>query len=579
MSENEAQLIDIALAENLISSKQAQMVRNELRMFPNQKAAASLVRHHYLTEEQLADLRVKAGMSASVPAAGQPTAPPLAAVHAASVQPARPAPHVASVQASPSPAPISAVSEPMPAEVAEPEAHDARRAGDSTIGGRTEQQPGPNWSPLNAAVNAATKHGQKLSAPPPPPLEAHDDADTGTEMMGMLRRRGVVRQPVEPAATPAPTAPVPVAAPQPPSAPKRKDRSADLQRLKALLVTARNDKASDLHLSPGRAPFTRGFGLINYPDLPALNAEESEDLCLSCLTPRQEDQIREDSQLDFSFEFSGGGRYRCNVYRQRLGWEGAFRIVPDHVPTMSELGLPDALERLTEYHQGMILVTGPSGSGKTTTVASMIQHINESRPDHIITLEDPVEYVFEPKQCQITQREIGVHTKSFAQALRAALREDPDVILVGELRDVETISIASSAAETGHLVFGTLHTGSAARSVARIIDSYPPEQREQASSMISKSVRGVISQQLIPRKDGAGLALALEILIFTSAVSSMVRDGKTHQLQSAMQSGKRAGMKLMDESLTELVQKGIITGREAWHRAENKQPFEGMKDR
>lgn len=564
VSENEAQLIDIALAENLISSKQAQMVRNELRMFPNQKAGASLVRHHYLTEEQLSALKVKAGI-------GSPTAPPPQPA-AAQPHPAQPAPAQAARPA-PQPAPVAQPAA-APIEIATPEPPEPRRAEESTIAARDEaQQPGPNWSPLNAAVNAATKHGQKLSSPPVPPLEAHDDADTGTEMMDMLRRRGGARPPAEPAAIPLPSAPVPVAAP------KRKDRSADLQRLKALLVTARNDKASDLHLSPGRAPFTRGFGLLNYPDLPALNAEESEDLCLSCLSPRQEDQIRKDSQLDFSFEFPGGGRYRCNVYRQRLGWEGSFRIIPDRVPTMTELGLPDALERLTEYHQGMILVTGPSGSGKTTTVAAMIQHINESRPDHIITLEDPVEYVFEPNQCQITQREVGVHTKSFAQALRAALREDPDVILVGELRDVETIGIAASAAETGHLVFGTLHTGSAARSVARIIDSYPPEQREQASSMISKSVRGVVSQQLIPRKDGTGLALAQEILIFTSAVSAMVRDGKSHQLQSAMQSGKRAGMKLMDESLNELVQKGIITGREAWHRAENKQPFEGMKDR
>src|SRR5690606_33350887 len=229
---------------------------------------------------------------------------------------------------------------------------------------------------------------------------------------------------------------------------------------------------------------------------------------------------------------------------------------------------------LTEYHQGMVLVTGPARSGKTTTIAAMVDLVNRSREEHIITIEDPIEYVHQRQRCQVTQREVGIHTKSFAASLRAALREDPDIIVVGELRDLETISIAISAAETGHLVFGSLHTGSAARTISRILDVFPPNQQDQISTMISESLRGIISQRLLPRADGQGLAMAMEILVVTSGVSTLIRDKKTHQIISAMQSGRKIGMQTMDDALLEMAKRGVITGQEAYRQAENKAAFE-----
>jgi twitching motility protein PilT len=284
-----------------------------------------------------------------------------------------------------------------------------------------------------------------------------------------------------------------------------------------------------------------------------------------------------DQQVDFSFTIAGLGRHRCNVFQSRLGVEGAYRIIDNKVRTIDELGLPDVCKKLTEYHQGMVLVTGPCSSGKTTTCAALLDHINGVRHDHIISVEDPVEYILTPKSCQVTQREVGHHTQSFANALRGALRQDPDVILVGEMRDFETTSIAISAAETGHLVLGTLHTNTSIRAVARIMDLYPPSQRAQICVMVSESLRGVIAQQLIPRKDNNGLALALEILVFHSGVSAVIREGKTSQLPSLMQSGKKFGMKLMDESVMDLFKGGIISGRNAFLRADNKALFESVK--
>jgi twitching motility protein PilT len=258
------------------------------------------------------------------------------------------------------------------------------------------------------------------------------------------------------------------------------------------------------------------------------------------------------------------------VVRHRLGIDAVFRIINTTVHTMDELGLPQGLKLLTQYHNGLVLVTGSVGSGKSTTLAALVEEVNRTRHDHIITLEDPIEYVFEPKGCQITQREVHTHTHSFAAALRASLREDPDVIMVGEMRDLETIQLAITASETGHLVLGTLHTGNAARTLDRVLDVFPTDQREQIRVMVSESLRGVISQQLIPRADGKGRVLAMEVLTNTPAVANCIREGKTFMLPGVMQTGKKQGMQLMDDSLISLYDRQIISQEETYARAEQK---------
>lgn len=347
--------------------------------------------------------------------------------------------------------------------------------------------------------------------------------------------------------------------------------------LNSYLGFARASGCSDLHLCVGVPPFVRLHGRIHYLDDRPLTSDRSEALNFSCLTGDQKTELLHRRQLDFALEIPNLGRHRCNIYRQRLGWEGAYRVVPSQVPTLDELGMPPILKKLTEYHHGMILVTGPTGSGKNTTVAALLEHINRTRADHIITVEDPIEYVLHRKQCRITQREVGTHTRSFHTALRVALRHDPDVIFVGELRDPETTSIAITAAETGHLVFGTLHTSSAMRTVACMMNFYPPSQRQEICATLADTMRGVISQQLIPRRDGQGLAMALEVLVFTPAVAQMIKDGKTHQLISHMQSQGGAGMQTMDAALMSLFCRGTISGTEAYLRAEFKDVFEATK--
>jgi twitching motility protein PilT len=344
-------------------------------------------------------------------------------------------------------------------------------------------------------------------------------------------------------------------------------------QLVQLLMAGRNRGGSDLHISVGKPPYLRVEGKLEFLPEPPLAPQKAEQMCLSVLAPEQRAEFEATHQVDFSFAVAGAGRFRANVYRQRLGVEGAFRFIPVEVPTMASLGLPPVLEKLTAYPQGLNLVTGPGGCGKTTTVAAMVEHINRHRHEHIITVEDPVEYVFQPKNCQVTQREVGTHTASFAHALRTALRQDPDVIMIGELRDLETTSISITAAETGHLVFGTLHTSSAVRTVARILDVYPPTQRAQICLMIAESLRGIISQQLVPRADGKGRVCAMEILLVTTGVSQVIKEGKTHQLVSHMQSGRRQGMISLDDALMELFQSGAITEQEAYQRAENKGMF------
>jgi twitching motility protein PilT len=332
--------------------------------------------------------------------------------------------------------------------------------------------------------------------------------------------------------------------------------------------------ASDLHLTPGREPTVRLHGLLRKIKASSLTSEETASILHEALLPAQWEMLEKHQSVDLCYEAPGLGRFRANVYRQRLGLAGAFRALPRKVPTLAELGMPPVIERLLSYRQGLVLVTGPAGSGKTTTLGAMINHLNETRHEHIITVEDPIEIVHSNKNCTVTQREVRAHTQSFAAALRAALREDPDIILIGEMRDLETISIAITSAETGHLVLGTLHTPGAARTVNRLVDVFPPEQIPQIRAMVSESLRGVISQQLIPRADGKGRIDALEILVCTPAIAHLIREDRTFQIPSLMQVGLKQGMRLMEQSLAELVFQGVITRPEAMQHTEDPEGFE-----
>ena len=330
--------------------------------------------------------------------------------------------------------------------------------------------------------------------------------------------------------------------------------------------------ASDIHLGVNAPPIWRLHGTLQpiWPDAPTLTAEQTASLAAGFLSELHRTQLEERGDADFAYA-NEYGRFRTSVVRQRLGTDLVFRIINTRVQTMDELGLPEHLKLLTRYQNGLILVTGSVGSGKSTTLAALVEQINVERREHIITLEDPIEYVFQPKGCHITQREVHTHTLSFAAALRGALREDPDVIMVGEMRDLETISLAITASETGHLVLGTLHTGNASRTLDRLLDVFPVDQQEQIRVMVSESLRGVISQQLIPRTDGTGRVLALETLTNTPAVANVIREAKTYMLPGIIQTGKKQGMQLMDDALIALCQSGLISAEEAYARAEQKQ--------
>jgi twitching motility protein PilT len=338
---------------------------------------------------------------------------------------------------------------------------------------------------------------------------------------------------------------------------------------------ARSLGASDLHLGVMIPPIVRLHGHLTpmIEGCAPLQADQTLKLIRDFLSPKRWHFLQEHKTLEFSYEDPELGRFRVSIVRQRRGYDAVFRIINSQIRTMDELGLPEHLKTLADYHNGLILVTGPSGCGKSTTMAAFIEQINQTRRDHIITLEDPIEIVFEPKGCQITQREVHSHTESFAKALRAALREDPDVIMIGEMRDLETISLAITAAETGHLVIGTLHTSTAPRTLDRVLDVFPPDQQFQIRQMVSESLRGIICQQLIPSADGQSRVLALEILINIPAVAAIIRDAKTFMLPGVMQTGKRQGMQLMDDALLQLLQQGIITPEEAFDRAEQKNLF------
>ncbi|MEM1058240.1 MAG: type IV pilus twitching motility protein PilT [Verrucomicrobiota bacterium] len=350
----------------------------------------------------------------------------------------------------------------------------------------------------------------------------------------------------------------------------------------AFLRLAREAKVSDVHLGVDAPPLMRQAGsLVPMWDVaPRFEPEQTESLIRNFLSAQQWKHLQEKKYLEFSYTSPDAflGRFRSSIVQQRKGLNIVFRLIESDVRSMDELGLPESLKVLTRFHNGLVLVTGPVGCGKSTTLAAMVEQVNLERHDHIITLEDPIEYLFDAKGCQVSQREVHTHTKSFANALRGSLREDPDVIMVGEMRDLETISLAITAAETGHLVLGTLHTNNASRTLDRILDAFPIEQQAQIRIMVAESLRGIVSQQLIPRKDGPGRVLALEILVNTPAVANLIRESKTFMLQGVMQTGKKVGMKLMDDSLMELVESGQIDGGEAFDRAEQKNLFSRFLD-
>ena len=345
-----------------------------------------------------------------------------------------------------------------------------------------------------------------------------------------------------------------------------------LDHVDQYLQVGQESGASDIHLGVNAQPIWRRFGnlepiwlqadKLQRPPIPNASRWASS-------ATRKGRLLTDRGDVDFAYATSFG-RFRASVVRHRLGLDLVFRVISTKIRTMDELGLPRGLKLLTQYHNGLVLVTGSVGSGKSTTLAALIDEVNKTRHDHIITLEDPIEYIFTSKSCHVTQREVHTHTRSFGAALRAALREDPDVIMVGEMRDLETIQLAITASETGHLVLGTLHTGNASRTLDRVLDVFPVDQREQIRIMVSESLRGVLSQQLIPRADGRGRALALEILTNTPAVANVIREAKTFMLPGIIQTGKKQGMKLMDESLMELYDHGLITQEEAYVRAEQK---------
>ncbi|MBK9090172.1 MAG: PilT/PilU family type 4a pilus ATPase [Holophagales bacterium] len=373
---------------------------------------------------------------------------------------------------------------------------------------------------------------------------------------------------VAPAPIPAEEIPYPAAAPasvEPSRLSVLSERPLDVILLRMLELSA-----SDVHLSSGTRPLFRIHGeMAEQADQPVLNSEEVERLLAPIFPERNRTEFLERHDTDFAYEIAGAARFRVNVFRDRHGVGAVFRQIPIEILTAQQLGLPASVVRLGDLTKGLVLVTGPTGSGKSTTLAALVNYVNETRTDHIITIEDPVEFVHRNKKCLVNQREVGSHTSSFKDALRAALREDPDIVMVGEMRDLETVAIAIETAETGHLVFGTLHTTTATSTIDRIVDQFPADRQQQIRTMLADSLKGVVAQTLC-KKIGGGRVAALEVLLTNNAVANLIRDGKTFQLPSVLQTSKAQGMVLLNDSLLDLVKKGLVEPREAYLKAVDK---------
>ncbi len=340
-----------------------------------------------------------------------------------------------------------------------------------------------------------------------------------------------------------------------------------------LLAFSVKNKASDLHLSAGLPPMIRVHGDIRKINLPSMDHSEVHDMVYDIMNDGQRKVYEETLECDFSFEIPNLARFRVNAFNQNRGSGAVFRTIPSKILSMEQLGCPPIFKEIAQNPRGIVLVTGPTGSGKSTTLAAMVDYVNENEFGHILTVEDPIEFVHTSKKCLINQREVGPHTLSFANALRSALREDPDVILVGEMRDLETIRLALSAAETGHLVFGTLHTSSAAKTIDRVVDVFPAAEKEMVRSMLSESLRAVISQTLCKTKDEQGRVAAHEIMIGTPAIRNLIRENKIAQMYSAIQTGQNVGMQTLDQNLMDLVRRNVISNAEARAKAANKDSF------
>ncbi len=342
-----------------------------------------------------------------------------------------------------------------------------------------------------------------------------------------------------------------------------------------LLAFSVKNKASDLHLSAGLPPMLRVHGDVKRINLPVMEHKEVHAMVYDIMNDSQRKHYEENLECDFSFEVSGLARFRVNAFNQKRGAAAVFRTIPSKVLTLEQLNAPKIFQELSLKPRGLVLVTGPTGSGKSTTLAAMVDHMNENQFGHILTVEDPIEFVHESKKCLINQREVGVMTRSFSNALRSALREDPDAILVGEMRDLETIRLAMTAAETGYLVFGTLHTSSAAKTIDRIIDVFPADEKEMVRAMLSESLVAVISQTLCKNKDASGRVAAHEIMLGTPAIRNLIREAKVAQMYSTIQTSSNVGMQTLDQNLAELVKRNVISPAEARAKAKIPENFPG----
>ena len=347
-------------------------------------------------------------------------------------------------------------------------------------------------------------------------------------------------------------------------------------KIETLLEETVRQKASDLHIQVGLPPILRVDGVLRpIPNMPVVDEEASERLIFSTMDSLQQQSLMKDREFDYSFAFGSLGRFRVNAFQEKGSLAGAFRLIPDKILTIQELGMPAVVDTFTEYPRGLVLVTGPTGSGKSTTLAALIEKINQTKPVHILTIEDPIEFTYTSKRAVVVQREVHYDTLSFSRALRSALRQDPDVVLIGEMRDLETIQAALTVAETGHLVFGTLHTNSAAQSIDRIIDVFPAHQQSQIRLQLSAVLQAVCSQRLVPAIAG-GRVCAAEIMVINQAIKSLIRDGKTHQIDTAIQTGVAQGMQTMDRTLVKMIQTGIISYDDAREYAVDLTEFERL---